>query len=164
MTRKFNIKEIFEIAIRIEQNGAYYYQRCAQTLDDSDVKDLLTLLAEMEVKHEHIFMELLNQSERDVHLAENFDPDDEAVKYVQALADGHVFDLSTDPASQLTGNETIENILKTALSREKESIVYYLGLKDFVPGELGKDKVDSIIREEMTHIVFISNALRQLNR
>ncbi len=162
MTTKFNINEIFEIAIQIERNGTYFYQRCAQIAQDKSIKDLLETLAEVEIKHEQIFLALLDQVKNELHLAKNFDPDEESIQYIHAMADGHVFDITNDPASQLTGKETMEDILKTALAREKESIIYYLGLKQFVPPGLGREKVDTIIREEMTHVLFISKALQEL--
>ena len=60
-----------------------------------------------------------------------FDPDNEIALYLQAMADGHVFDTSSNPAEQLTSNETIEDILKIALAAEKDSIIFYVGLTEF---------------------------------
>lgn len=159
---KFNVNEIFEIAIQIERNGAFFYKRCADAAQDGPVKELLATLGEVEVKHEHIFTEMLRIIKNDVDIPNRFDPDNEAAHYLQAMADGHVFDLKNDPASQLTGKESVETILRAALGREKDSIVYYLGLKELVPDDLGKDKVDKIIKEEMSHVVFISNAIKEL--
>ena len=59
--------------------------------------------------------------------------------YLKAIADGNVFDMKKEPDEQLTGKETIEDILKLAIEAEKDSIVFYLGLKNFVPAEAGKD-------------------------
>ncbi len=52
-------------------------------------------------------------------------------------------------------------ILKAALTAEKDSIVFYLGMKDLVPESLGKNKIDDIIKEEMSHIKIIGNKLRE---
>lgn len=46
----------------------------------------------------------------------------------------------------------MKSILKAAITAEKESIVFYLGMKDMVPEEYGKDKLDKIIREEIGQI------------
>jgi len=75
------------------------------------------------------------------------------------MADGHVFDLKKDPSSELTGTESVEDILKLAIEAEKDSIVFYLGLKDFVSVRAGKDKVEAIIKEEMGHIVVLSRKM-----
>ena len=55
-----------------------------------------------------------------------------------------------------------EEILKIAIGLEKESIVFYVGIKDIVPKSLGKDKIDAIIREEMSHVVLLSDQLKNL--
>jgi rubrerythrin len=49
-----------------------------------------------------------------------------------------------------------------AISREKESIVFYLGLKGLVPENLGRNKIYDIIREEMKHLRLLSNKLASL--
>ena len=72
------------------------------------------------------------------------------------------FDLKKDPSEQLRGKETVEDILKMAIEAEKNSIVFYLGLKDFVPSKAGKDKVEEIIKEEMSHIAVLNRKLPAL--
>ena len=47
---------------------------------------------------------------------------------------------------------SMEEILKQAIVAEEESIVLYLGMKEMVPENLGKAKINSIIKTEMTHI------------
>ena len=42
---------------------------------------------------------------------------------------------------------------------EKDSIVFYLGMKEIVPENLGKTKIDQIIKEEMAHIKLLSKEL-----
>jgi rubrerythrin len=79
--------------------------------------------------------------------------------YLQAIANGHIFDLKKDPGEQLKDKESAEDILKYAIEAEKDSIIFYLGLKNFVPAGAGKDKVDEIIEEEMGHIAELSQRL-----
>jgi rubrerythrin len=88
-----------------------------------------------------------------------FDPDDETSLYLHAMADGHVFDVRVDPADKLTGEESAKDILQLAVGQEKDSIVFYLGLKDMVPEVMGKEKIDEIIREEMRHIGFLNKEI-----
>ena len=54
---------------------------------------------------------------------------------------------------------SMREILKAAILAEKDSIVFYLGMKDLVPDKLGKDKLDEIIKEEMGHIRILSKEL-----
>jgi rubrerythrin len=63
---------------------------------------------------------------------------------------------------KLTGNETIKEILDIAVNSENESVVFYLNLKDLVPVKAGRDRVEAIILEELSHITILLKKLRSL--
>ena len=58
----------------------------------------------------------------------------------------------------------MKEILKAAIMAEKDSIVFYLGMKEMVPEDFGKAKIDIIIKEEMGHIKLLSGRLVALKR
>ena len=154
----FNADEVFEIAEQIERNGAKFYRTVADKVPDSSKKQLLTNLAEMEDEHEQTFKSLRSQLTTDEKIQTTFDPHGESERYLRALADTRVFyEKDVDTTS-------IEEILKSAISAEKDSIVFYLGMKEVVPGTLGKEKLDDIIKEEMSHISLLSNELMELKK
>jgi rubrerythrin len=156
--------EIFEMAEQIERNGARFYRRAAQGFTDSRAGRQLLDLAAMEDQHEKVFAAMrteLLQSEREPRAP---DPYGEAILYVRGMADGHVFDVRKDPSERLTGKETMEDILKTAIGLEKDSIVFYLGIKEIVPERLSKQRIDDIIKEEMGHIAVLSKEMASLGR
>ncbi len=155
----FNADEIFEMAEQIERNGIKFYRRAAEIISDKDNKDLLIKLAEMEVDHIKTFARIREQLADKEKETIIFDPDNQCALYLQAMADGHVFDIKTDPSTLLSGSESFHDILKMAIGAEKDSIAFYMGLKDLVTEPAGKDKVDKIIREEMNHIVLLSSKL-----
>ena len=162
MSITFNAFEIFEMAEQIERNGVKFYRKAAEGISDRDVRQMLLDFAEMEAEHEETFAGMrkqLSDRERELRV---FDPENEVALYLQAMASGHVFDLKKDPGEQLTGTETVEDILKLAIDAEKDSIVFYLGLKDFVPVKAGKDRVEAIIKEEMGHIAVLNRRLPAL--
>jgi len=156
MSITFSADEIFEMAEELERNGGKFYRQAAENFSEPGKKELLLSLAEMEDQHEVAFKRMrshLTDAERE---AATYDPDHEAAMYLRAMADGHVFDLSQP---QITGGESFVEILKIAVGCEKDSIVFYLGLKDFVPAGNGKGKIDAIIREEMGHIGILNKQL-----
>jgi hypothetical protein len=67
-----------------------------------------------------------------------FDPNQEAAQYLSAMADTHGGEGSPTAAYALTGEESIQEIIDIAIGLEMESILFYLGLKDFVPPDLGR--------------------------
>lgn len=153
MTYDFNADEIFEMAQEIERNGAKFYRNAIEKVSNPAEQKLLSDLAEMEDEHEKTFAVLRKTLSEKEKGGTVFDPNDEATLYLRALADTRVFfEKELDISS-------MEKILKTAISAEKDSIVFYLGMKDAVPENLGKDKIDAIIKEEMGHIKLLSKEL-----
>ncbi|MBU4343897.1 MAG: hypothetical protein KKC73_00555, partial [Proteobacteria bacterium] len=59
---------------------------------------------------------------------------------------------------------SMEEILKEAILAEKDSIVFYLGMKEMVPVNSGKTKIDAIIKEEMVHIKLLSSKIVALKK
>lgn len=156
----FNADEIFEMAEQIERNGAKFYRLAAeQQTEDEDARIMLLSLAIMEDEHEKTFAEIRAEVIAGPPIEPVYDPDDLAALYLKAIADGRVFDLKKDPSEFLSGGKTLEEILKIAISLEKESIIFYMSFRDMVPEESGKEKIDFIINEEKKHIVGLSNQL-----
>jgi len=159
MSIRFNADEVFEIAEQIERNGARWYRMVADNAATADSKDVLLSLAAMEDQHLARFSDMRRELTAAERKPITFDPEGDAVLYLQAMADGSVFDMRADPTTKLTGNETLEDVLRTAISMENESILFYLGMKESVPPDLGGARLEGIIKEEMGHVVTLSRRL-----
>jgi len=156
MPVEFAAEEIFEMAIQMERNGAVFYREAANRVKNPEVRQLLRDLAEMEDKHEEVFAAMkANLSGRE-RTGTVFDPDNQTVRYLQAMVEGRVFGTEADPAGQVERLGDVDEIFAAAIGKEKDSIVFYLGMKELVPERLGKDKIEEIIREEMSHITLLS--------
>lgn len=164
MAYDFNADEVFELAIRIEENGAAFYRKAADLQTDPSDKEFLTKLARMEDRHKTSF-ESMRQQVSDLEKTQTvFDPEDELSLYLKTMADSHGGEGDPDVVALFTGKETMEEILVTAIGLEKESILFYLGLKDLVPPKYGRGKIDEIINEEKNHIVQLTGALKKLRK
>lgn len=152
----FNADEIFEMAEQIERNGAKFYRAAAKKLPE--LKEMLLELASMEDQHLKTFMDMRAQLSASEQEPLVFDPDGQAQMYLRVMASDHVFDVRTNAAELLTGKKAAD-ILRTAIGFEKDSIVFYSALKESVSRKAGKDKVEAIIAEEMSHIVILSDKL-----
>jgi len=158
----FNANEIFEMAEEIERNGARFYRKAAQNASDKATKQMLLGTADMEDEHLKIFREMRGQLSGQEKEPPVFDPDNQSVLYLQAMADARGYEGKITPNKELTGSETTKEILETALNSEKESVVFYFGLKGLVPVKAGRDKVEAIIIEELSHITTLLNKLKTL--
>jgi rubrerythrin len=155
MANEFNANDIFEIAIKIEQNGAIFYRNAAEQVGTEKHKRFLLDLARMEDDHEKTFTDMQKTLKDEETFSATFDPDDENALYLKALADTRVFFEKEQPDS------SFKSILGAAIQTEKDSIVFYLGMKELVPPELGQSKIDDIIKEEMGHIRLLASRLGQ---
>jgi len=160
MSYDFTADEVFEMAEQIERNGVSFYLEAAENISDASVRSLFHDLAAMEVEHEKVFASMraaLSDEERKPTV---FDPEGGAALYLKALADLQVFVKEEEGdfilPEDLPEQEKIRKILQTAICLEKDSIVFYLGMKDLVPAKAGKDRIDKIIKEEMGHIRLLS--------
>lgn len=161
MGMPFNADEVFEMAEQIERNGAKFYRAAAQKF--SALRDVLLDLAAMEDDHLKTFTAMraeLSSAEQEPLV---FDPDGEAQMYLRVMADANVFATKDDPGELVAGKETAEDILNMAIGFEKDSIAFYVGLKQGVSRKAGKDKVEAIIKEEISHIATLSQKLTALN-
>ena len=164
MAIKFNADEVFRMAETIEKNGAAFYRKAAQLRAESDRQNVrfLESLAEMEDVHKATFAAMRADLSEDMREDTAFDPYMEAGLYLNAMADSHGGEGAPTAADQLTGNESMSDILNIAVGLEEKSIVFYLGLRDMVPEKLGKDNIDGIIAEEKAHLVTLAAELRKL--
>ena len=153
MMYDFNADEMFEIAGQLERNGARFYRSAAAAVADAEAKQFLLRLADMEDDHEKTFSRMRAQLSAAEKAPTVFDPENDSVQYLRALADTRVFYEKPIDTSSLTA------ILKDAITAEKDSIVFYLGMRDAVPADLGRQHLDDIIKEEMGHIRLLSKEL-----
>jgi rubrerythrin len=152
----FNADNILEVAQQLERNGAKFYRQAADAVSDPSNKAFLSELADMEVDHEATFEAMRAELSQHEKAGTVFTAQADAAVYLQALADTRVFfEKKMDPQS-------IENIYKTAITAEKDSIVFYLGLQDMVSEALGKERIDQIIQEEKDHLRLLSQKLIEL--
>ena len=154
MNERFNADEILEIAQQIERNGARFYRRAAEAPLTPKLRRVLLDLAAMEEQHEQTFARMQADLSGKDWATTALDRDGEAALYLRAVAGGRVF--GPDPSERLTGKEDIKDVFQTAIGLEKDSIVFYLAIKQMVPEDLGRSKVEDIIREEMGHIVTLT--------
>lgn len=162
MAITFNADEIFEIAEQIERNGQKFYSTSAQRVSEPATKSVLTDLANMEAKHLETFQKLHAQLDSKAREELTWDPDGQAVAYLRAAADSHIFKTDVDPLSLLSDDAGAREILELALQFEKDSVVYFIGVADMVPERLGKADVLGLAKQEQGHIALIQRTLSGL--
>lgn len=155
----FNADEIFEMAEEIERTASKLYSEAADHAADEDTKHMFTALASMESRHWDTFAKMREEL-TDSEKAQNvFDPENEASLYLQAMADAHGSEGKLSPTQELTGRESMREILEIAINAEKDSIIFYTGIKGFISAKAGKDRITAIIAEEVDHLAQLKQKL-----
>lgn len=142
----YNASEVFQFAIRIEENGRIFYSKFADKAEDQDTRALFEFLAEEEVNHARVFRDLLKRFE-------SYEPQEqypeEYFEYLGAFADHILF--GRDDFDAVMGTiDRAEEALQFAIQQELESILYYLELKKYVP-EGEQNLIEKIVEQERSH-------------
>jgi rubrerythrin len=161
METKFSIFEILEIAETVEQKGGRFYLKAADMFKDPQLRDIYLKLAEWKAKHARIWARMRKRVSEKTGDFGTFDPDNYVLSNPGVMASLTWFAARPGPAKRLTGQETREEILRDAIRRENEIIVFYQGLKDFARDPASEDTIDRIIKEVNRHIHLIMKWLHE---
>ncbi|MDY0361061.1 MAG: ferritin family protein [Desulforegulaceae bacterium] len=164
MSYNFNADEVFQVAIKIEENAGEFYRKAASLQEEAQNVMFLEKLANMEDTHRDTFEKMRKELSEAEKKETVFDPDNELTDYLMSMARYHGGEGSPDAVKALTGNETIEEIVNTAIGLEKESILFYIGILYLVPEKLGQDKIHDIIKEEQRHVVQLNGFLNKFKK
>jgi len=152
MTKIIDISEVYQLAIRIEENGMKFYSQFSKKTKNKKIKDLFSALAYAEVEHKKSFEKMLSEIEKyepkEVYPEEYF-------SYLRAYADGLIFDFD-QLKKQQNKLKTISQILDFAIQREKDSILYYQEIKNMV-SEQQHTELEKIINEERKHLLDLTH-------
>ena len=148
METKFNVFEVLQIAEQIEHKGAKFYLKTAESFGDPTIRDLYYRLATWKAKHEKIWARMRKRFSEKTGEFGTFDPDNYVLSNPQVMSGLAGLGLKQEGADRLTGREDRRQILKLAVRRGGEAVIFYAGLKDFARDPASKDALDRIIRAE----------------
>ena len=162
MSISFNADEVFEMGMDVEKNGEAYYRKAAERVDNPEVKEIMTFLADEEQKHFKTFRKLRESLPAKATTTVTQDPEDQEALYLDALVKSRLFN-SEKEAERIASSVKGElEALKTALTFEKDTILFFMHMKEMTREDLGKDKIDMLIEEEHSHVVKISEIIRHV--
>ncbi len=153
--------DVFAMGVRIEENGKAFYDGAAEKANNPDTKKLFEDLAEMEAGHIQLFRVLRGNLSEALAKPSVWDPEGLAESYLQATADTHIF--TTEAVTdRLKDVKTPLEALDMALQFEKDSVAFFLGMKDILPDDKSKSEIDELIDQEKDHIRMLSAVKKDL--
>lgn len=150
MSKTFNLKQLLNFAISRERESEALYHALAEKATDSSLSALFKELATQEAKHEKFYTLLMEK-----HLSGDVDPngqENEYTVYMRNIMEEHAasFDVTSEHIY------SIPQALDYAIAREKNAILFYSGLKNYVPAN-AVSILNTIIEEELKHAAILMN-------
>jgi rubrerythrin len=144
----FAASEIVEIGIQIEKNGRDFYEALCRKSKDPAAVEVFKFLSGEEEKHIQVFKSILGKTEK-------YDPPqvyaDEYFAYMNVLASEYVF-TQKDKGTEIAGRiKTDKEAVDAGIGFEKDSIIFYEGMKRAVP-EYSISVVEELIHQEQSHL------------
>ncbi len=161
MIFNFNAAEVFDIGVKIEENGKKFYDEAVKVIEDAEVKALFKDLGEQEVEHRQKFLQLKKELPAQASQSTVFDPNNEIDAYIKVTADNHVF-LQKDFESRLADIKDVRSALRMAMEFEKDSVIFFLTIQDATDDKKGKEFIGQLVKEEQEHLRRLSLQYKRL--
>ncbi|MGB9824630.1 MAG: hypothetical protein ACPLN0_00695 [Candidatus Hydrothermia bacterium] len=154
----FNLGEILNIAMAIEESGIKFYKSAVRKYPE--FLDVFSFLEKEEMKHLNEFRDLLN-SVQDYTLNKELYPED-YFSYLNAIGKNVVFK-DEMLEQELQRLSSPQDVIRFAMDMEMKSINYYTFLKDLLKPEYTKG-ISLIIAEERKHYIKLAEILDRLEK
>ena len=151
----FTLGEIVDLAVRIEQNGESTYRKAQKVVSSPILSSMLQWLADDEAEHEKWFTELKQNVNEKIE-----DPKFEEMgrEILGGVLGEHAFSMEEADFSSI---KDIKDVLELSLEFEKDTLVFYEMLKEFVEDEKVLSGMAKIIEEENRHIAYLQEFLEK---
>jgi len=160
METKFNVFEILQIAEQVEHKAAKFYLTTAERFGDAEIRDVCYRLATWKAKHEKVWARMRKRFSEKTGEFGTFDPDNYVLSNPTVMASLTGFGTKQGAPDRLTGKESKKQILRDAIRRANEVIIFYSGLKDFARDPASAGVIDKMIREENRQIGLLTEELK----
>lgn len=142
----FEIKEILDLAIRLEKNAEIAYRKAIPSIPDEELKAVLDWMAGEEATHGQWFLDL--KTGIDLGSRNPF-REEMGRRLIEELFGGQSFSLKEVDFSKVTGTDELISIF---IEFEKDTVLFYEMIAAFVEDGKTRTQLESIIAEEHRHI------------
>ena len=148
----FNEIEAAKIAQNMERNGLAFFQKAAEKATHPKVKALFEQLADDEVRHIEWLENLEEQLQSQRRGGPGYADDTEIAAYIDRLLQTQVFsdEGAVGRLSDQAGDAGAA--LAVGMRAERDSILFYQEMLDFVDSKIAKEAFEKILAEERDHL------------
>jgi len=155
----FSIRDVFDVAVKIEEKGEEFYRETAKIVSQAEVKTLFENLADEEIAHKNLFLKMA-QKIGAVNLEKA--NREEFYTYLEVYTQKLIFS-DVKAETKIPAIRDARTALLYAIEKELDSVLYYKEVKELVPLS-EQTLIDGIIDEERRHVVRLSELKKSLDR
>ncbi len=144
----FSGSEVVELGIQIEKNGRDFYSTLAAASKNEESRAVFLRLAQEEEKHIAVFQGMLDKAGAS-DVAGPYA--DEYAAYMRALASETVFTRKDTGRQAAAKVKSEKEAFELGIGFEKDSIVFYEGIKKAV-AQYDHKIIDELIQQEQEHL------------
>ena len=152
MDTEFGVLEVLKIAERLEHNGRQFYTKMAKLFIEMRCRNLCEDLANFRAGREIMLARQRKQFHEQKAGFLPGDTYDYFRNHPDVIADLSIFADKFYPHHALTGHESLSEIVKDAVNRTREAVIFYRGLKDFARNQETRALINQFIEEEIRYI------------
>jgi len=154
MCAHYSRAELLQMAVELESGAEQFYLSTAKMFSRPPLQQALESIARQEWAHAKMYEQLLTEGPEERLET----PSGDTALYVRAMLDSEILRGLRERHGRI-GSEL--DALRFAVSMEKDTMLFYYGLRDFAsPRERGV--LDIIIGQEKKHLVQVSELLSDL--
>ncbi len=152
----FTVRDIYDLAIRIEENGERFYRQAMGEVSSPRLKKLLEWNADEEAEHREFFKEKKNA------IRAPKDAEDELAEQMSgfvlrdAVSD-HAFSLEEVDFSKIFDEK---ELIRKAIGFEQDSITFYELIASFISDPATLEEIENIKEEERKHVTLLQDLLQ----
>jgi len=146
MIAMFSMRDIFDLAIKIERNGEEFYRDALKKISNPELKSLLEWLIDEEVKHQDWFSE---RREKIKNKAVDLQMEAMGSSILTGVLGDQSFSLKEADLSKI---DNVKDLIQLAAEFEKDTVLFYEMIGSFIEDTETSEKLNEIIAEENRHI------------
>ena len=158
MPNAFNPDVVYKIAVDLERSASAFFESAYSRLESGDAKQLLYKLAVWEKSHIETLEELLKGYPLSSRQPAEIDA---SARRIVSIAQESIFREREQAAS--ADFRTPLDALNLALKIEKNSVLFYRALNEYIAHDSGAEFVKKILKDEVEHIKMISARIKALS-
>lgn len=137
---------IYDYAMKMEKDGENYYRELARNADNEGVQNILNMLADEEVKHFHVLLQMKNNDDL-VELAES-----DVLENAK-----NIFMQMRQKNTELVADDVQARLYRSVQETESKSYNFYMEKSLEAKTEAEKDLLLKLAAEERQHMVLMGN-------